>query len=62
VSPGSEKQQTSAPDIGGSEKSALARAREPSRSEDAAHEPLLTDEELQMLLGDDPPPGNARKG
>lgn len=47
---------------GGSEKLGPGQARERGQSEDATSEPLLTDEELQMLLGDDPPGASARKG
>lgn len=46
----------------GSEKAAHSQARERVQPEPASPEPLLTDEELQMLLGDDPPGSAGRKG
>lgn len=46
----------------GSEKAAHSQARERVQPEPASPEPLLTDEELQMLLGDDPPASAGRKG
>ncbi len=46
----------------GSEKAAHSQARERVQPDPASPEPLLTDEELQMLLGDDPPASAGRKG